>query len=353
MAKERVHNLKETYCQFQAKGIVTGVKSKKFYQSGTSKNGSGWNTIEFGLKINENKVIYIKLRGYTRDEVFYYKKAAKKGEKGDTKRVPWKNRKNSPGEGYRMIGVNLTVDKDDDGKNINNVMTEYDAVEYIHDNWKDGMSVFVKGNMVFSSFVDKDGNARRSIELVPNQISAMGDIDFDTEDFREMAEFKNTFVYSDIEKETDEDGKATGRFILSGYSIGYNTIENVSFIIDENNSKVANAIKKKMKPGNSIETYGRISVVNNIEAAEPEDDGWGSTETSPMERVKTPTKREYVVYKVDGETFDKETYTEEGIAAALKKIKAAKNAEQKFVVEDTSESGGWGEDDDEDGDEPW
>jgi len=350
MAKERVHNLKETSCQFQTKGIVTGVKSKRFYQSGTSKSGNGWNTIEFGLKINENKVIYIKLRGYTRDEVFYYKAAEKKGEKGDTKRVPWKNRKNSPGDGYRMIGINLTVERDGD-KNKNEIMTEYDAVEFIHDNWKDGMSVFVRGNMVFSSFVGKDGNAKRSIELVPNQISFMGDIDFDSENFTEMAEFKNTFVYSDIDKETDENGKATGRFVLSGYSIGYNTIENVSFIIDEDHSKVAQAIKKKMKPGNSIETYGRISVINSVETAEVEDDGWGSTETSPMERVSAPTKREYVVYKVDGETFDKETYTEEGIAAALKKIKAAKNAEQKFVVED-NDANAWGDDED-DEDTPW
>lgn len=351
MAKERVHNLKETASPFQAKGIVTGVKSKRFYQSGTSKSGNAWNSIEFGLKINENKVIYMKLRGYVRDEVFYYKKSEKKGEKGDTKRVPWKNRKNSPGEGYRMMGINLTVDRDGE-RNVNEVMTEYDAIEHIHDNWKDGMPVFVKGNMVFSSFTGKDGNAKRSIELVPNQISFMGDIDFDAENFTEMAEFKNTFVYSDIDKETDENGKATGRFILSGYSIGYNTIENVSFIIDENHAKVAQAIKKKMKPGNSIATYGRISVVNSVETTEVEDDGWGSTETSPMERVSAPTKREYIVYKVDPETFDKETYTEEGIAAALKKIKAAKNAEQKFVVED-NDANDWGDDDEEDEDAPW
>ena len=340
MAKERLHELKQTTNSFQVRGLVSGTRSKKFYTNGTSKSGNTWNAVEFAVKIAENKFIYIKLNGFTRDEVFYYKKG-ENGAKGTTTRVKWNDRKKAPSKDHRLIGVNISTSKDADGKNVNETFTEYDAVEWIHENLSDNDSVFIKGNLVFSSYTDKDGNVRKKTELVPTQISYTKDpVDFNADDYKEMAEFENTIVFKSIDKEEDEKGKATGRFILSGYSIGYNTVENVSFPIEAENAGVANAIRKKMKPGNSIQTFGRMSVVNNVDVVE--DDGWGSTETSPMERVNSPTKREYIVYKVNGSTFDTETYTEKAIAEALKKIKAA-------VTED---SGDWGDDDD-DGNDPW
>lgn len=354
MAKERLHELKQTTNSFQVRGLVSGTKSKKFYTNGTSKSGNTWNAVEFAVKIADNKFIYIKLNGFTRDEVFYYKKG-ENGEKGTTTRVKWNDRKKAPSKDHRLIGVNISTSKDADGKNVNETFTEYDAVEWIHENLSDNDSVFIKGNLVFSSYTDKDGNVRKKTELVPTQISYTKDpVDFNADDYKEMAEFENTIVFKSIDKEEDEKGKATGRFILSGYSVGYNTVENVSFPIEAENAGVANAIRKKMKPGNSIQTFGRMSVVNSIDVVE--DDGWGSTETSPMERVNSPTKREYIVYKVNGSTFDTETYTEKAIAEALKKIKAAKQASENFGDKPnaavTEDSGDWGDDDD-DGNDPW
>ena len=357
MAKERLHELKQTTNSFQVRGLVSGTKSKRFYNSGTSKNGSAWNAVEFGVKIAENKFIYIKLNGFTRDEVFYYKKG-ENGAKGTTTKVKWKDRKSAPSKDHRLIGVNISTDKDENGKNINETFTEYDAVEWVHKNLSDNDSIFVKGNLVFSSYTDKQGNVRKKTELVPTQISyTQNPVDFTEDDYKEMAEFENTIVFKSIDKEEDENGKATGRFILSGYSVGYNNVESVSFVIDADHAKVANAIKKKMKAGNAIKTYGRISVQNNVETTPAEDDGWGSTETSPMERVAAPTIREYIVYKVDGTTFDTETYTEKAIAEALKKIKAAKQAAENFGDKPntavTEDSGDWGDDDDDDGNDPW
>lgn len=355
MAKERLHELKQTTNSFQVRGLVTGTKSKRFYNNGTGKNGNKWNAVEFGVKIAEHKFIYVKLNGFIRDEVFYYKKG-ENGAKGTTARVKWNDRKKAPGKDYRLIGVNISTGKDTDGQNINEVFTEFDAVEWIHKNLSDGASVFVKGNLVFSSYTDKQGNVRKTTELVPTQISYTQDpVDFNAYEYKEMAEFENTIVFKSIDKEEDENGKATGRFILSGYSIGYNTIENVSFPIEAENVGVARAISKKMKPGNSIQTFGRISVTNSIEAVE--DDGWGSTETSPMERINAPTKREYIVYKVNGSTFDTETYTEKAVAEALKKIKAAKQAAENFGDKPstavTDDVGDWGDVDDDDGNDPW
>lgn len=360
MAKERLHELKQTTNSFQVRGVVSGTKKKGFYSSGTSKTGSQWNVVEFGVKIAENKFVYIKLNGFTRDEVFYYKKG-ENGAKGTTTKVKWKDRQKAPGDGYRLIGVNISTGKNKDGKNkdgknINETFVETDAVEWIRDNLHDGDSVFVKGNMVFSSYTDKQGNVKKKTELVPTQISyTQNPVDFNADDYVEMAEFENTIVFKSIDKEEDENGKATGRFILSGYSIGYNNVENVSFIIDEGHAKLANNLRKAMKPGHSIKTYGRIVVINDVSIVEEDDDGWG--ETSPMERVNSPVRREYVVYKADPNTIEKEDYTEKAIAEALKKIKAAKEAAENFG--DKPSTGGvsvdaddWGDDDD-DGDEPW
>ena len=349
----KIHDLKQTSATFQTRGFVTGMKKDKAYQSGTAGNGAAWNSIEFGVNFNNNKTLFVKLRGFVRNEVYYYKSNGK-GAKGDTVRVPWKDRKKSPGDGFRLIGVKITTGKDENNKNINEMMTEYDAVEYLAKNLKDGDCVFMNGNMQFSSFTDKSGQTKRKIEFAPNQISAMNDLDFEAEDFKEMAEFENTIVFSDIEKETDADGKATGRFILSGYSVGYNTIENVSFIIDEAHAKLANNLRKAIKPGYSIKTFGRVNVIVDIKASESDDDGWG--EASPMERINSPVLREYVVYKADKDSIDKETYTEESIAKAIKAVKNVKEASAKFAdKDDSADTVNWNDDgfDDDEDDNPW
>lgn len=354
MAKERLHELKQTAATFQIRGVVTGTKGKRFYNSGTSKSGGTWNAIEFGLQINSGKTVFIKLNGFPRSEVYYYKRPEKGEKKGSTVSVPWKNRKQAPGEGFRLIGVNISTGKDDDGKNVNEMFTEFDAVEYLHENLNDGDSLFVKGNVQFSTYTTQNGEVKKSIDLVPTQISyTQSPVDFNADDFEEEALFDNTLVFSGIDKEVDEDGKQTKRFVLSGYSVSYNDVVPVSFIIDENHSKLAGNLKKRMKPGYAIHTFGKIDVIVDTEFVDSaEDDGWG--ESSKMERINRPAHREYQIFKADPNSIDEETYSEKAIKDAIRKIKAAKEAEKNFsgnatANEDTS---GWGSDDD-DGEEPW
>ena len=57
MAKEKLHEMKQTSSSFQCRGIITGVKSQRFYKISTSDNGK-WNALEFGVKIAENKTVY-------------------------------------------------------------------------------------------------------------------------------------------------------------------------------------------------------------------------------------------------------------------------------------------------------
>ena len=329
MAKERLHNMKETSNSFQLRGIVTGVASQRFYKSGTSQNGNDWNAIEFGVKIAEDKTVFCTMRGFPRAEVFYYK-SGENGAKGTTQKVAWKDRKKSPGKGFKLIGVNISTGKDDEGKNVNEIFTEYDAIEWLHENLTDGANVFIKGNLQFSSYTDRNGQACKKIELVPTQISyTQKPVDFDAENYKEMCEFENTIVFQSIDKEEDENGKHTGRFILSGYSIGYNSVENVSFILKEDSAKLAGNLKKRMKTGYAIKTFGRVEVVNDISVVDEGDSDWG--ETSPMQkRVNSRTRREYIVYRAEPGSIDEDSYSEDDIMAAIRKINAAKKATENF-----------------------
>ena len=328
MAKEKMHEMKNTPSSFQLRGVITGTASQRFYKNGKSQNGNAWNALEFGVKIAENKTVYVTMRGFPRDEVFYYKRG-ENGAKGTTKKVAWKDRKKSPGDGFRLIGVNISTGKDENGKNINETFVEYDAIEHLHNSLKDDESVFIKGNLQFSSYTNKNGQTRRKVELVPTQISyTQKPVDFDADDYEEMCEFENVLVFSSIDKELDENDKPTSRYILSGYAIGYNSVENVSFIIDADHAKLANNIKKAMKTGYAIKTFGRVNVINDISVVEDDSDGWG--ETSPMERVNSPTIREYVVYRADPNSIEKEEYSEDAISEAIRKINSAKTASENF-----------------------
>lgn len=354
MAKEKLHEMKNTPSSFQLRGVITGTKSQRFYKNGSGKNGTSWNALEFGVKIAENKTVYVSMRGFPRDEVFYYKKG-ENGAKGTTQKVAWKDRKKSPGKDFRLIGVTVSTGKDEEGKNVNEIFTEYDAIECLHKSLSDGESVFVKGNLQFSSYEDRNGQTRRKIELVPNQISYTNEpVDFNADDHKEMCEFENTLVFQSIEQEMDENDKKTGRFILSGYSIGYNSVENVSFILKEDCAKLAGNIKKAMRPGYSIKTFGRVEVINDISTIQEDDSGWG--ETSPMERINSPTRREYIVYRADPSSIEKEDYSEATIAEAIRKIKASKAATENFGEKANNNddvNDDWSMDDDDSDESPW
>ena len=352
MAK-KIHDLKQNRMTFEARGLITGTKSKNFYRSGTTRAGNSFNEINFGLTIAPQKTIYMKISGFEQNEVFYFEKV-KKGEKGETKRIPWKDRKKSPGENYRLSGINISVSKDEKGKNINEVLVSYDAVEHLHAALKDGDSFYIKGDIQPSSYVNKDGNVTKKVELVPTQMSYTNDpIDFEAEGFEPKADIMiEPFIFASIDKEMDENDKPTGRFVMQGYDVNYNSIELMSFIIEAQDASLANKIKKKMKPGNAMTMYGNINVVHDIVEVEDDDNDWGVQRKSKQNRVNSRSRFEYVLFDVKGATFDTETYSEDSIAQAMKAIKNAKDASAKFVDVSETSTDDWGSDEDLD-DMPW
>ena len=73
-----------------------------------------------------------------------------------------------------------------------------------------------------------------------------------------------------------------------------------------------------------------------------------------MNRVSAPTKRELIITGATPSTMDKESYSEKAISEAIRKMNAAKEAEQNFTgnVANVNDSD-WGTDSVIDDSEPW
>lgn len=339
MAKERLFNLPETKGSYQMRGIVTGTSSERFYQNGKTTTGKDKRSVNFGVEVENGKTLYVSMQAFPRDEVFFYKRGEKKGEKGETAKVKWADRHTFNKEGFRLIGVNIgltkTVGSDGNMKNDNKTMVEFDACDAIAKNLRDEMSVFVKGNIEFSSFPGNDGTLRRNTRFSPSQISLCAKpIDFDDEKFEAQHDFTQTIVFMGVEQEKEND-KPTGRFIVSAKIVTYSTIEDTVFVITD--SKLANMFKKNLKPYTAINVWGKIDATTLTEEVNNED-CWG--EANAMTKVSNPTRRELIITGADPKTIDTTVYTQTEIESAMVKIQNAKNAQSDYG-DDSSSS--WGD----------
>lgn len=355
----KLFELPQTKGTFQVRGIVSGVEKDSFYVEKQTRTGKEFRMINFGVEYDDKKTIFPTLNGMPRDKVYFSKKDKDTGNT-DTKAIAWKDRIKKAPEGYRMIGVlaGLQKIKDENGKvrNDNKTLTEYDACEYISENLQDGDSVFVKGNLEFGSYTNKDGEVSRTTKFVPTQISlCQNDVDFEAEDYAPAHDFTQTIVFVGIDQEREND-KPTGRFVVDAKIVNYNSIESAEFIIED--AKLAKQMRSGLKPYNSIQVHGHINVVNNVEDVndEEDDDCWGESNDMDNKRVFAPTHRELIITGAKPSTIDKETYTEKAIDEAIKKVNASKKAEQDFTGKAESTSNvddDWGDDASDDDDEPW
>ena len=349
----RIFDLQETKGTFQVRGIISGTEKDRFYTNKKTQTGKDFRAVNFGCEYNDKQTVYMSLNGMPQQSVYFSKRNQSTG-KTETKNVPWANRHKFNEEGFRMIGVGLglTKTRDQSGKEVNDkkTMAPFDACEYINENLKDDMSTFIKGNVEFSSYTDKDGNVRRSIKYIPGQISLCKEVDFDKyddADNKPVHDFTQNIVYMGVEQEMMDD-KATGRFIVSAKIVTYSDIVDTEFIITDKN--LANLFRKNLKSYYAITVHGKIEVSHSVQEVE-EDDAWG--EANAMNRVSAPTKTEMVITGATPSTIDRETYTEKNVAEAVRAIKASKTAEQNFSGKANNDTNNWGEVDEDDGDEPW
>lgn len=348
----RVFELPETKGSYQVKGKINGVEKEKFYTSKKTRTGKDFRAVNFGCMYDDKKTIYMSLNGMPQNDVYFSKKNPATG-KNETKKVPWANRNTFSEEGWRIIGVNLGLTKtvDKDGKTVNDKksMAPFDACQYIKENMKDDSSVFVRGNIEFSSYTNDKGEIRRSIKYIPGQISLCQDVDFDEYDehIKPAHDFTQTIIFTGIDKE-QVDGKDTKRFVVQAKIVTWSDIVDTEFIITD--AKLANLFRTKLKPYTAISVHGNIEVSHKVEEV-ADDDGWG--EANAMNSVSAPTVTEMIITGATPSTMDKETYTESKVNDAIIKIRNAKTAEQNFSGKASSASSNdsWGDDDDDM--DPW
>ena len=319
MANNKGLGLQQSKGYFQARGIVNGVDRDNFYKEITTKSGKPMRMINFGLEIEKGKSIYISLNGMERDKVFFSKR---EDGKTITKDVKWSERNTFKEKDYRLIGVNLGLEKvlGSDGNSQNKKMTlvEFDACKYINEHLEDGMSVFVRGSIEYSTYKDK-----HQIKFVPQQISLCKDIDFEDEKYEPIAAFEQDIVLTGITKNKDD-----GNFVLSAKTIGYNSVEDVEMKMEGRLEKLAKNLKKN-SDFVAMRVSGNIAVTQNVEEVEDdEDDEWG--DPNPMKSAYAPTTRELFVVHVDKDTVDKELYSEEEIEQAIAKVKSANQSKDDF-----------------------
>ena len=352
----RIFELQETKGTYQVKGIINGKDKDRFYTSKKTKTGKDFRAVNFGCEYDEKKTVYMSLNGMPQQNVYFSKRNQSTG-KTETKTVPWANRFKFNEDGFRMIGVNLGLTKmvDGSGKEVNDkrTMSAFDACEYINGTMEDDMSVFIKGNIEFSSYIDGEGNVRRSVKYVPGQISLCKEVDFGAYDGVEnkpVHDFTQNIVFMGIAKE-DENGKETGRFVVSAKIVTYSDIVDTEFFITD--SKLAGLFRKNLKAYNAITVHGKIEVIHAVQEAD-EEDCWG--EANSMTTVSAPTKTEMIITGAVPSSIDRETYNDQNVSDAMKKIRASKTAEQNFSGKENNnaDTEDWGDSaDDSDGDEPW
>lgn len=344
--KGRLFDLPETKGTFQLKGIVSGTEKENFYKEIKTKSNKDMRMINFGVGYAEGSTLYVNLQGMEQENVYFSKKAEKKGDKPETAKVPWADRFSYNREGFRLIGKNIGVKKkvDENGKTVNDkkVLTDFDACKEVNENLKDGASVFIRGNLDYSSFLDNNGNKKTSTKLTPNQISLCADVDFNDENFTQQNDFNQIIIFMGIDQEKEND-KPTGRFVVTAKIITYSNIEDVEFIIE--NKDLANKFKKSLKPYNAIKVSGHMVSSTQTETVTDEDD-WG--EEDAIEKVSAPVKREFIITGAKGSTIDKELYTEENVTEAMAKIANANKAENDFGGDSNDD---WGEADLDSGDD--
>lgn len=353
----RIFDLPETKGTFQIKGLINGVEKESFYTSKKTKTNKDFKAVNFGCAYDTQKTVYLSLNGMPQPNVYFSKKNTETG-KTDVKPIPWANRNKFSDDGWRLIGVNLGLEKitDDNGKLVNDkkTFTSFDACDYIKAHMHDNASMFIKGNLEFSSFTDDKGNIRRSTKYIPSQISLCKDVDFSdyNDENKPVHDFTQHIIFMGIDKEVIDD-KDTGRFVVSAKIVTYSEIVDKEFFITD--AKLAKVFKNNLKPYHAITVHGKIEVSHNIQTVS-EEDCWGETNT--MNSTTASSQVELMITGATPSTIDKETYNEKNVSEAMKKIIAAKTADNKFVVETTNDDDDdldWGDTDSnaDDDDTPW
>jgi single-stranded DNA-binding protein len=301
--------LEQTKGKFKVVGKIKGIDNEKAYRQGVTKNGDDYNSINFLIETAPNNTLAVELFGMKTDNVLVmnFKEKDKRKKK---KYVDWDDRYEDHGD-YELVGT-VTV-KDDASKKKGDRLLQYEAVETIFENFEEGEWVECRGQIDFESWETDEGEVKTRYKLKMNMLVKIKDRNFEDEKFKEVNEFAQTIVVTELEVD-----KESNRLIILAKIIDYqsNCID-TSLVIDiEKYKKLATNLKKRLKFGDQIRLVGKIrnetEFIQVEEEADDEED-WGGDSVSIEEEYQRNQIRELLVTGVVKKTHIEGKYTEEDL----------------------------------------
>lgn len=181
-------NLKQTKGYANFRGVISGLHNRR---SGSSKTEMDWGTkLLFFIKTSEHNSIPVELIQF-KSQIGRPVYISNRDEDGkiETKPVEWSQR-NQKFDGWQLIGTSVRSKNHEEVSNL----VPIDAIEYILDNFEDGDSVFVNCDITRSESGDK-----KYTNYTIKRIYATNEpIDFEAEDFEEITDFREEFVYNEF-----------------------------------------------------------------------------------------------------------------------------------------------------------
>lgn len=307
--------LEQTKSKFTLSGVVSRIDNENAYREGVIQKGrnqgSQYRSIRFGVKTSERNEVFVELFGMEKEKVYGYSY-----EKKESKSFSFDQRKNIPEE-YRLIGTSLGLGRDDDGKLIRSNCVEFDAVEEIYNNIENGDSVFIVGELQFSTYTNKSGEEVEQTQHVIKNLSIQKNpIDFESDRFAEVTDFEQEIIFVDAIHDKDQ-----GKVFVTGRTIGFaDRWNDATFVIDVSSDKdlqtLGKSFLKKLKFGDFIQIYGKIiNTVELVEMEEEVDTGNIFGGKSKPKSLQSYSVKNYInelqIIGVDPDTYETSKYSEE------------------------------------------
>lgn len=304
--------LEQTKGKIKLEGKVVGITNENAYREGFTTSEKPFKSLAFFVETSPVNKVKVEIFGMEREQVSAYSQKAK-----ETKKVAWADRHGNHGD-FKVLGVNMFLEKGSDGKNTRKVLVEYDAIDYIQQHLKEGDSVRINGEPDFQEFENQEGQKKESVKFTVKSISKLDEeIYFTSENFKEVSMFEQEIIATDVM--VDDESK---KLIVGAKVIKYNGDHvNATLVVDGNNlPKLANNMAKRLSFGDSIKVFGLIinsTIKKEVEAGSDivtDDDDWGgddeiknSMETSYI----TDYINELQITSVDSTSYEKKKYNEE------------------------------------------
>lgn len=314
-------SLEQTKGKVKLVGRVKGIGNENAKKEGfTKKDEKQYKSLQFFLETSAVNTVKVELFGMEKDEVVAYNSKDR-----SKKRVPWNSRKNDFGE-YKVLGTGcyLEVDPKDTSKKLRQVLPEFDAVDYIKANLKDGDTVRVTAEIDFQEYTNQQGKTVVTKKYIIKSITKLDEtLDFNSPDFKEESKFEHEIVISDVMK--DDEAK---RLYVNAKIIKYGgDIVDTTFTVDtEKYPKLAGNMVKRFSFGDLITVYGLVinSVVlkeaeEQIQESATDDDDWGGDENIKNDFENSYMKdyiQELQIISVDSSTYEPKKYKEEDLLSA-------------------------------------